>query len=72
MKLGDFPIVEALVSTRNYLIGLRDEGRITVEIDGRGQPQDFVDAVVPGIRLELARRIGDTEQQIRQYGVVTD
>jgi len=72
MKLGDFPMVEALVSTRNHLIGQRDEGKIRIEIDGRMLAPDFTNQVAPAIRLELGRMIHDIEVQLRGLAVDVD
>lgn len=72
MQLRNFPIVEALVSTRNHLIEQRDQGGIDVTISGQLQHPDFVDAVAPAIRLELGRRIAEIDVQLRLYGVEID
>jgi hypothetical protein len=72
VKLGDFPIVEALVATRNHLIELRDHGGIDITISGQLQLPDFVEVVAPAIRLELGRRIADIEVQLGCYGVDID
>lgn len=72
MRIGDFPVVEALVATRNHLIGQRDEGGIAVTINGRRQEADFNEVVAPAIRLEIGRRIEDIDAQLRQYGVRVD
>lgn len=72
MKLSDFPKVEALVYTRDHLLTQRDHGPITIKIGEHDQLPDFTEQVRPAIRLELGRRIGDIEQQLRQFGVVLD
>lgn len=72
MQLRNFPIVEALVTTRNHLVEQRDQGGIDVTISGQLQHPDFVDAVAQAIRLELGRRIGEIDVQLRFYGVEID
>lgn len=72
MKLGDFPIVEALVAARNHLIELRDHGGIDITISGQLQLPDFVEVVAPAIRLELGRRIAEIDTQLACYGVDID
>ena len=69
MRLGDFDQVEALVSTRNHLIGLRDEGRVRIELGARMMDPDFSQAVRPAIVAELERRIGAIDAELAKLGV---
>jgi hypothetical protein len=69
MKIGDFPLVEALITTRNHLLGQRDEGRVLVMIDGRQQDAELAERVRPAINVELDRRLSDVDEQLEQLGV---
>lgn len=69
MRLADFPMVEALVSSRDHLIGLRDEGRIRVEISGRMLAPDLIQRMVPGIKVELSAEIARIEGELVKLGV---
>ncbi len=72
MRLADFDMVEALVSTRNHLIGQRDGGRPSIEISGRHQDPAMVEVVKPAITAELNRRIDDVDAQLARLGVEVD
>lgn len=69
MKIGDFPVVEALMDARSLLGNLVDESDVTIDIGGRRMSADFVQWVRPSLGLELRRRIEDIDTQLRGYGV---
>jgi hypothetical protein len=72
VKIGDFPLVETLVDSRNRLSDQRDKGQISIEIDGKRMGHEFVEAVAPAIKLELRQRIVEIDGQLRELGVVVD
>jgi hypothetical protein len=72
VKIGDFPLVETLVTARGQLVHLKDQGKIVIEIDGARMVHEFVETVRPAIKLELRHRIDQIDQQLRGLGVVID
>jgi hypothetical protein len=69
MKIGDFPVVEALVDARTRLINWKDKGHIAIEIDGGRMSPEFVAAIEPAIHLELRHHIQDLDARLRSLGV---
>ena len=72
MKIGDFPVVEAAIATRNHLVGQRDEGGYQLTINGCQQDHEMIERVRPAIRDELDRRILEIDSQLRTLGVRLD
>ena len=74
MKISDFQLVDALVSTRVFLTAQREDGNISIKIGGRVAAEDaeMVEAVRPAVRAELDRRIMACEEQLRALGVDPD
>jgi hypothetical protein len=70
VKIGDFPLVETLVTARGQLVHLKDQGKIVIE--GARMVHEFVETVRPAIKLELRHRIDQIDQQLRGLGVVID
>lgn len=68
MKIGDFPIVEALVDRRNCLTD-QLEGRVSVSINGRPQDAEMGDAARGAVLAEVRRRIGEVDAELRKHGV---
>ncbi len=69
MKLTNFPKVEALVYARDHLLTLRDHGSISIKIGEHELLPDFIERIVPAVRIELSRCIKDIDDQLHQYGV---
>lgn len=72
MKIGDFPVVEALVDSRSQLGNLIGDSHVTIEIGGRRMGADFAEAIRPAVNLELRNRIVDINHQLRELGVQVD
>jgi len=72
MKIGDFPVVEAMVDARSRLNDWISKGRISIDIDGGRMSADFVEAVEPAIKLEIRRRIQDLDERLLLLGVEID
>jgi hypothetical protein len=70
MKIGNFPLVETLVDCRARLIHQRDHGKVSIEIDGRHMPPDFVSTIAPAIKLELRHEIEELDRKLTELGVV--
>ena len=73
MKLSDYPRIEALVTARNHLVGLKDERpTIAISISGHRQTREFVKSVEGAILLELRYRIHEIDQELSELGVIID
>jgi hypothetical protein len=69
VKIGDFPLVESLMSERAVLVDQREERVVRLEIGRRMMDPAFAQALRPAIEAELGRRIADVDEQLRQLGV---
>lgn len=69
MKLADFPMAEALISTRAYLLEQRNAGRVVIEIDQRRLAPNIAQRLRPAITAELDRQIDELDEELRKLGV---